>query len=327
MSTHLRTLQAVRPTVKRLRDRFDDPEVRNGRRLVRALRDGPPDVVVFGDSTWLFVAPYDDDQRRLSELVEERLPPGMTMASFIGAGYNSLLMRSFVHLLREHDAHPVVVIPLTARLLASAWRQHPKYNYERPSRILSGVDDTTILRRIRARGTPVTNEEFAAYAARPIETWAGSMTIGELRSWILDSDGPGPAEEEARRMLYAYHYGEEVRASDKTVGEFEALGRALGELGVDVVAYETGVPIDEGVALWGEQFRERTATTFGLLRDALRQGMGTPVSIIESGTIFKPGEFIDLADGSEHLNQLGRQRYADLIAGRILKAVSARSPG
>ncbi len=324
MSTRRRIMQTAVPTVKRHRDRLDDPEIRNGRRLVRDLRKAPPDVVVFGDSLWKFVASYDEDQRRLAPLVEEHLAPGVTLGAYVGAGYNALLMRSYVHLLREHDARPVVIVPLTTRLVASAWRHHPKYNYERVSRMLLDVDGSTPLRRIQARSADVSGQ-FAAYERRPIDTWAGSMTIRDLRRRILDPAAFDLDAESARRMLYAYHYGEEVRESDHPIGEVEALGRALAEASVTVVAYETSVPVVEGTALWGEQFRERASATLALMGDALRRGMGTDVPIIKSGLVFETSAFIDPADGSEHLNQLGRHRYAELLAGAVNEVVAVRS--
>jgi hypothetical protein len=49
-------------------------------------------------------------------------------------------------------------------------------------------------------------------------------------------------------------------------------------------------------------------------------GAGPETEIIESGQWFAESEFIDRADGSEHLNQHGRRRLADAI----VKAVNQR---
>lgn len=316
----------VGPPVRRLRDRIDDLEVRNGRRLVRALKsDAPPDVVAFGDSNWLFRAGYDTDQRNLPTMLAAEL--GTTsMHLCASAGYYPTLFRAYVRLIEQSDHRPVVIVPLCARLLSVAWSTHPRYTYAKAIEYLEGVEPGRPVRSIRASFPPPPAEDFARYGKTVIETWAGAMSIDDLRAPILDPEGHGLDETERRRYLYAYHHGERIDPGAHTVAEVERLGRALRALGAPVVAFETTVPVDEGVALWGEQFRENAEHSFALMRQAFRRGYGDEIDIIESGLICPRDEFIDPADGTEHLNQHGRMRIAALLADAVDAAIRREQP-
>ena len=55
----------------------------------------------------------------------------------------------------------------------------------------------------------------------------------------------------------------------------------------------------------------------GVLNSAYRFGAGENAEIIESGTIFSSGQFIDPRDATEHLNEVGRRTLADLIINAV----------
>jgi hypothetical protein len=59
---------SLRVGLRRQLTRFDSPELRHARRLVKRLRSNPPGVIYLGDSTTLFVDPRDADQRRLGHM-------------------------------------------------------------------------------------------------------------------------------------------------------------------------------------------------------------------------------------------------------------------
>jgi hypothetical protein len=210
-------------------------------------------------------------------------------------------------------------------MTSDAWRYHPKYAYDRAASAIDGFDANTPLWRMRASQATPDPAEFQQYEQMLVTTWAGDTTVGELRAKIIAADDHGLHETERRRLLYAYHHGETLREDQATLGEVEALGTALRSCGSEVVAFETTVPVDEGVALWGEQFRANVDRTLGMMRAALRRGFGAPLDVEETGLAFDRESFIDPADGTEHLNERGRHRVADLLAERIRAALAVRS--
>jgi hypothetical protein len=312
--------------VKRTLNRLDDIEVRHARLLVRGLRSShPPDVVAFGDSNWLFRAAYDDDLRNLAAMIADDLGDDVSMKAYANAGYYSTLMRAYVRLIELSSVRPVVIVPLCARFASVAWSTHPAYTYARAIEVIDGFTDSTPTWRMRKSASPPEPSEFAAYGATRIHTFNGVQTIDELRGAILSPSEHGISDHERRKLLYAYHHGESITPDAPYLAEVTELGRALRRLGRPPVVFETTVPVDEGVALWGEQFRYNAANTLELMREALRQGYGDHLPILETGLVFDRDEFIDPADGSEHLNQRGRKRLASLVAAATREALLERS--
>jgi hypothetical protein len=312
----------VGPKVKQVRERLDDNEVRNARRLVKAVRsDQPPDVVAFGDSNWVFRAGYDEDQRNLGAMIAGELGPDISFHVCASAGYYSALERAYIRQIRINGGRPVIVVPLCARLAQRAWCCHPRYTYAEAIAAIDAFDERTPTWKIRARFPEPTPADYARYGQTEVTTFVGTTTVDELRSRILKPEQHGIDETERRRWLYAYHHGERVPADSPDLEPLVALGQELRELGSEIVVFETTHPVDEGVALWGEQFREVGANNLRVMREALERGYGAPIDVLECGMACDRSMFIDPADGSEHLNQRGRQLIAGLLAERIRAAV------
>lgn len=313
----------IGPRVREARTRLDDDEVRNARRLVRSLRRDAPDVVAFGDSNWLFRAGYDTDQRNLGAMVSAELGERLSLQVCAGPGYHPALIRAYVRQIELSEARPTVIVPLCLRMASVAWSTHPIYTYAEAIRRIDGFGPETPVHRMRASLVAPSPADFARYESTLIRTWAGEHSIGELRALIRDPLGHGLDERDRRRLLYAYHHGEQLEPGQRTLLEVEAMGRALRALDTTVVVFETTLPVDEGVALWGEQFRENGEHGLGLMRDAFRRGYDEPIDVLDTGMSFERELFIDPADGSEHLNERGRRRMAGLLAEAARAARSA----
>lgn len=316
----------INPRIKKLRERLGDNEVRNAKRLLAALRSStPPDVVAFGDSNWVFRAGYDADQRNLPTMLAAELGPDVRLHVTASAGYYSTLIASYARLIELTGRKPVVIVPICARLASVAWTIHPRYTYAEAIEHIRRIEADTPTRKVKAVIPPPSPEDYARYGAAEITTWAGTMTIDELRAPLLDPAGHGIDETERRRLLYAYHHGEHVEPGAPPLQWVEAMARQLRALDTEVVAFETTVPVEEGVALWGEQFRESAENTLRLMREAFRRGYGDPIDIIECGLTMERSSFIDPADGSEHLNEHGRRKIALLLADATRAALARQA--
>jgi hypothetical protein len=314
------------PKVHRWRDRFDDGEVRAARRLARSLQATPPDVVCFGDSTWLFTAPGEPDQRDLRRALSDELA-GPSVMALAGGGYHPGLARAFLHVIELHEARPVLVIPLCVRMHTVAWRTHPAYTYERATAAIHAISSPRQARRVRRSAPGLDPAEMQAFEARRIETWMGATTVGELRNPLRHPHRYGLSAEEQERMRYALHHGEAVDPTGPAVEALRKLGRALHLLGAPFVLFETPIPVERGVELFGEPLRERAAANLAILRAAVTEGYGSPLQIASTGLIFEQHEFIDPADASEHLNHLGRNRLAAVLAARVREELARRPVG
>ncbi len=303
--------------VRRQVARVDNPEVRKARTLVRRARRSPGEIVALGDSMVSWIAPYDTDRRPFHQMLRESFGSDTPMHVVHGGSYNPPLYNQYLRLLEGHPPPSLVILPLTPRVRTLPWIEHPAHGHQQAIRFLSSLDAGTPPRRIRKGFGPVDAEEFARFYALRFPTWAGDLTIGDyvhpLKQDRLD-------EEEAARLLYAYHHGGEI-VPGEPLDMVRELGARLRDLGVPVIVYQTPVPVEKGVELHGPAFRELAERNFTTLEDAFVSGYGD-IEILRTGLDVPTSHFIDWRDGSEHLNQHGRSTIATAVvdAAKALRA-------
>jgi hypothetical protein len=150
----------------------------------------------------------------------------------------------------------------------------------------------------------------------PYSTLLGEGIVDDYVSKIHEYGRRGNHDERVR-MLYAYHHGGLLKAGSPEMEAVTRMGCTLRELGAPSVVYQTPVPVEKAVELFGTEMAERTAASFAVLNAAYRLGAGADAHIIECGTSFSTDEFIDPRDASEHLNETGRRRLTDLIMTQV----------
>lgn len=316
------------PSVRRWRKRLDNPEVRLARSLVHRLRSGPLDVLHLGASESLFVAPYDEDGRTLPAMVADGLAPDLSMYSLVGASYHPRLYLAYLEVVATYPVRPVVVLGLCIRFGFPPWSHHPEYSFARPLRALGRIDPGAAPWRFRASLPLPTTADFARHDQVAYPTLDRTRTtIGEFRNQLKDREAAGLSREEQVRGLYAFHHGPTASLPDSFLADVTRLGRRLQEMGLAVVVYQLPVPVARGSQVLGEALRVRTIENLARMDAAFADGYG-PIDILQTGVLFDEGEFIDPTDATEHVNQRGRRRIADLIVGAVRRqrSLSATAP-
>jgi hypothetical protein len=320
------------PSARRWRRRLDNPEVSQARALVHRLRSGPLDVLHLGASESLFVAPYDEDGRTLPAMVADGLAPDLSMYSLVGASYHPRLYQAYLEVVATYPVRPVVVLGLCIRFGFPPWSHHPEYSFERSLRALDRIDPHAAPWRFRAGVPLATADDFVRHdqVAYPTldETRA---TIGEFRNQLKDPEAAGLSREEQVRGLYAFHHGSTASLPDPFLADVTRLGRRLQEMNLAAVVYQLPVPVARGSQVLGEALRSQTIENLARMDRAFADGYG-PIDILQTGVLLDEDEFIDPTDATEHVNQRGRQRIADLIVGAVhesrrLPATPPPAPG
>ncbi|HSY16202.1 MAG TPA: hypothetical protein VK816_09460 [Jatrophihabitantaceae bacterium] len=312
------------PVARRWYQQLDNPEVRNARRLAEAVRSAPPDVVYFGESASLFVSGADADQRPLFRMIADELGAGTTVHAIAGAGYHARLFDAYAQLLGAGSWRPVVVLPLWVRGSFTAWTRHPVYGYQHAVRAIRAVDRNAPLWRIRARIGPPGELDWTLHDQLSHPTLIGDLKVGAYRLPLKDPAKYGLDRQARLRLLYAFHHGGAITPDTPYLADVTRFGRTLRELGCPVVAYQTPVPVERGVELFGPAFADLAAANFALMGEAFGRGYG-PVGIPPTGTSYASSDFVDPDDGTEHVNEKGRLRLAAEIAGGVSAALAARS--
>lgn len=295
---------------KRAWHRMDNPELRNARNLLRALREGDVDVVYISESTATYVGVDDGDPRHLGQAVSDLLQP-RRMHLVAGPGYLSDMIAAYVHLLAAAPRLPVVVHPLWVRGTFAPWVQNPLYERKDAVAAVRALDPSTPTWRVR--GSFPRNRDYASHEKIPYATYKGEdLVVGDYtrRLRALELRDPDRLE-----LLYQYHYS--GRPSPRGLAAVTELGRALNELGCRSVAYETPASVEFVAEVLGEQWRELHLENVKAVDDAYRAGRGPEGRILRTAWDFKPDEYVDAWDGVEHLNGAGRAHMAGLIAEAV----------
>ncbi len=300
------------PRVRKLLFELDNPHVKRGRLMLKRLREDPPDIIGFGDSSWSFTSPHDEDRRTLRTMVHDELGAEVRMHEVDGGGYHPPLFSAFLHVVGTTDARPLIILPLCIRM-RTVWSEHPRCTFLGPIGALREVEASWPLRKVRHREKVPPDEAYAAFDLLPLSTFAGDLTVGDHRRPLRDPAAHGLDHEARVRLLYAFYHGEALQPGCRTLQETTQLGQDLKDLGLRVVAYQTPVPVERGSELHGEQFRQRAVDNFALIDEAFLAGYGD-TQILQTGVTFSTDEFLDPDDGTEHLNDRGRRRLAAGIA-------------
>ncbi len=308
VGSHDPRVLAVVDRLGRLRDRLDHPQLRDVRRLLA----GTPDVLYLGESVLTFVGPHDKDQRNLPAMVQAELGGEVSVLALHGGGYHADLLATYLEIAATVPHRPrVLVVPLWVRGRFVPWIEHPRFGHKEVLETLKQIEPGRAPRgSLRRAGA----EEFERYYRLPHPTLVGELMVGDYARPL--KAGALPPEEHLR-LLYAHHHGGLLEPGSPQLDAVTRLGRAAQALGCPVVTYQTPLCIATGERVLGPAFTTRVAQNFAAMDQAYRLGAGPDASILATGRAFEDSEFIDPADGSEHLNEAGRRRLARILADAV----------
>lgn len=308
-------------SARALRNQYVDPQVRQLRAVIKEMRAGEIDVLYLGDSSATFFGADDEDKRRLPEMLQAELDPGVRLRVISGAGYNPALYAEFVRLLATLEQRPKAVILTRAVRTCGALhvREHPEYGYQRSVATLRKVPDARHRLRAFSRANRRTPEEYEAFHELATTTrWQQSDTVGESLKKIRGRRLAVTEDLTQQRALFDYFHGETFGEDFPGLEHLRTLGTRLREYGVPVVHYWPPVPWQKGEEYFPGEFRSQLEANFALVAEAFEEPLGDLGRRASDPLDTPVDEFIDAADGTEHWNTKGRRRMAGVLA-RLLR--------
>lgn len=306
----------VLPAVRRWRDRLDAPEIRQARMLAKRAREARPDVLYLSDSMAYFVSPKDSDVRQLRQMLADELEPELSVLTIGGGGYHPRMFASYARLYERVAHRPIIIVPLSVRITDSAWLHHPGHGHPRATVQLEQLRGRPAW-RMRAMSSAPVAADMRRHDRRPHPSFAGDdLTIADYRRQLKDPAAAGLDHDAQQKLLYAFHHTHALQPGDDGLVNMTAMAATLREMNFPVVPYETPIPVQRGVEMFGPEFRTLAQHNLELMDDAFRRGY-PEADIVATGTIFETGEFLDPEDGSEHLNEIGRRKLLDAIVTQV----------
>jgi hypothetical protein len=316
VSAKARVRAVLRPTVHALRARFDDPEIRQARLLVKQCRNAGLRVVQLGASESIYISPDDADLRALPRMIAERLGRAGGYWPVIGAGYQPRLFEAYLRLVEPLLAEPpVLILGIPVRIGFAQWYEHPRYSYvhtiERVRGLRPGGNPALMLRR-PPRISPA---EMQEYDAKPLPSFLGEHPRGYYRRMLRHPRTHGLSDDEAARLRYAFYWGGVDGVVAPWLADLEALGSYLRDKGHPVVPYHMPIPFGQGNRFW-PGYGDFIRPNLDHLEKAFRNGYGD-VDFVQAGLSMPESWFIDPTDASEHVRDSGRLALAHEIAQRV----------
>lgn len=281
-----------------------------------------PEILFLGDSVAERVSWNDVDKRTLTNMLSIKLKGVSDIAAISYGGFTLEVFYYFLLGLEKMKSKPqFVVLPINMRSFSPQWDLEPQWQFttviEQINTFLKSSSDTPSVDEIKTeRITPDVYNEFDSIS---VDYSLSSLDkIGQYRLLINST----PATEEQRkfrlRQIFIFHYTNILRPEHpKLFFLLEAIS-LLKRMQIPFLAYITPLNIKAGVAFAGTPFtkilRANVQTVLDLINPHCINGQGC----VENWSEYLGQEyFFHLDNATEHLNEMGRNILATLIADKI----------
>jgi hypothetical protein len=298
--------------LRELRNKYVDQQLKQLEAARRAVISGV-DILLLGDSSFLFGADRDTERAMIPELIRREMG-GASIAVVTGPGYNGRLYSEVLRILGTLDERPKFLVnTLAVRTnLGVHVTRHPLYCYRNSFEHLAQIRDASLPIRSLGKGHAPTPEEYDEFHALPVRTrWAGDTTIGAFRQQ-LKGLGPMPWTPERERVLFDYFHGEEFAPDHPLLEDVRELGRQINAYGVPTASYQIQVPIERGEVHFPGEFAALAAYNRKLIDGAVGETAGPNWHLVDPQMVLE--DYAHPLDGVEHFATSGRLKIARGVA-------------
>ena len=293
----------------------------------------PPEVLLLGDSSSLFVSRFDVSRRPLLEITARRLAPLRTcvVAHF---GWHLGVHRGIVQAVASLPCRPrVVVLPVNLRQFSPQWAENPNFQFTDLMRaaVDFSVDPSggvpavpPFPRGDLTRGQNADADAWGRFRSVRVPcAWRSQETIGDHLDLIVTSPADATARSQRLRDVFAFHW----LPGDKPE-RVHALGDAVRiaeSFGARVVVQLSPINCDAGTRFIGAPFEDLIAQRIDdvtrVCRDAVRD---RDQFVLEDLTHLLPSErFFYEADPTEHYDEIGRAAVAARTARAVQRSIES----
>lgn len=280
---------------------------------IEALLEEGVDVVYFGDSTTIDIAPDDADIRSLPEMVDDALPE-QRVGRIAHYAYHGEVYEGYSRVLAESDSPPVTaIIPISMRAFSPAWDLRPDWQFEKEKFLLQHramwsrivLKPLTVFRYVDV--APISREEFEATVV-----YFGENAAGHVRDYEGSWDGESPEAYFQGQFIYRYAY-----PLSKEHRKLEALVRTVRNLhgaGIEPIVYITPLDHASGERWVGEEFLVQLEANVRLVMEVFA---AEGVEVIDLSRSLGADAFCYEGEVHEHLDEGGREFVAEELVSAL----------
>lgn len=269
----------------------------------------------FGDSVLERVAKEDADRRALYQMFADRVAPRRVCSLSQGAFHPGVFLAS-VRCLRSLEHRPeLAIVPINLRCFSPQWDLEPAYQFTGEIALLNNFAANPSKRLPSFTAAAVDREQYEVFDRTPISIVGSRLTtVGEFRLVISASPQTEVQTRFREQQVFSFFYMYRLAREHRRVVALRELFQTLGSLGIPVLVYITPINIGAARAVLGEAFSSQIRSNVATLVEALAD-----VRVIDWSTEFPPEMFFHRKFHTEHLNERGRKRLVELVAGELAK--------
>lgn len=284
-----------------------------------SLSDRAPEILYFGDSVLERISWDDTDKRTVDQMLAEYFVDEKRVICIARPAYH---LEIYYHLLKifevMHYKPELVILPVNMRSFSPQWAANPAWKFDEEIESLQKYMRTGKIPPLRnkAQISTLSDEERLTLINLPFTDFT---YIGQFID-IINSK-PVTAEQAAyrKKQIFVFHY---LNLLQENNPRLLYLGKALDLLSaikIKVLVYITPINYQGGIKYVGDGFIDVIRTNTSVVQNFLSPYLdySEVVRFLDLQEYFESDCFFNADEASEHLNQTGRAKLAQTIAGEI----------
>ena len=284
-------------------------------RFDRAL-SRPMDIVYFCDSTNFAYAREDADKRRMSRVLQDRLPDREVFALDHGAFNMRMYLALCRYMVRRGRKPDLLIVPVNMRSFSPGWDLRPDWQFERELFLLRHPRLRCFFKPLAVFKAVCTNE-ISVDDYQRTAVYCGEELVGTVAQFDFARAAGATLTEEQVRKTLIFHYMYSLEPDHRLLRAMREIVDTLRPIGAKVIFYATPLPVDTGENYLPGRFRKAVAANVEIVKSTLREKDAALLDLTQQ----VPADcFSWTLYPDEHLNQRGKAVVADRLAEAVRAA-------
>ena len=279
-----------------------------------------PEILYLGDSVVERISWSDKDKRALDAMVADRLKSRKRLMCISRSAYHVKIYFYMLQVLGGTRRRPrMVILPVNIRSFSPQWDKNPNWQFEEEIAALEEYlkNSSEIPRLVRKKETiPFGEREMMMEFDFP---FTDLKRFGEFQTIINSS--PDTEEEKAfrKKQIFIFHYLHPLSDSHPKLAFLPRIIDLCRGLNIHLLIYVTPVNFQGGERRLGRAFVDLLSANVNVVRQKVESASPPPPHFLDLSLALSSESFFHADEASEHLNQHGRAKLAEIIAGEIAR--------
>jgi hypothetical protein len=295
--------------------------------FIESLSSSQKDVLLFGDSVFLRVSTYDNDNRSLDLMIQERLPQ-LSVAVVKESAYAVDIFLEYLKLFKAEKLaliKPLVIcIHLNLRCFSPQWKLYPPWEFRQEKKLLRKIQSGKNIDKYELRLFQFNFIKNILYKMRKVDYGLSQYNRIQDFTKIIKSHPIDPAKKiERLRTLFKFHYLYHLSDFDIQLGNLKSCVDVSSGICRKVFVYCTPVNYQAGVELLGDDFIQTILEITNKISMLIKKNeQQQKLLFCDYSMLLDRDCFFHSYDATEHLNEKGRNILAGHLADRINSSLS-----